>query len=97
MNNYKHKARMTTRRFQILKLIAKGYDNLQIANAMNLSYSNTKLQKWRLYCFLGVHNQNDAILAGLYMGYLIPSDVEVENKKSILKTLKEIRKCQGIY
>ena len=65
-----HKARMTPRRYEILKLIAKGYNNEQIAKAMDLSLSNTKLQKWRLYCYLGVHNTEDAIAIGKSMRLL---------------------------
>jgi|GEM_PF-3546303 len=42
---YKHKATMTDRRHQILFLIAKGYNNKQIARKMGLSISNTRMQK----------------------------------------------------
>ena len=50
---YKHRATMTDRRHQILILISKGYNNKQIARKMGLSLANTRLQKWRMYCFLG--------------------------------------------
>ncbi len=86
---YKHKAIMTDRRYQILLLIAKGYNNRQIAKKMGLTLCNTKLQKWRLYCYLGAHVQNEAILAGLQKNYLIPDDIEVKNKFEIIKTFEE--------
>ena len=73
---YKHKATMTGRRHKILKLIAKGYKNKQIAKKMGLSLSNTTLQKWRLYCYLGdVHCAIDAVYMGLQMGYLQTKDL----------------------
>ena len=73
---YKHKATMTERRRQILKLIAKGYKNKQIARKLGLSLSNTTFQKWRLYCFLGdVHTAIDAVYMGLQMGYLRECDL----------------------
>ena len=72
---YKHKATMTERRRQILILIAKGYNNNQIARKMGLTLSNTKLQKWRLYCYLGeIHTAIDAVYMGLQMG-LISKDI----------------------
>lgn len=73
---YKHRAIMTDRRLKILKLIAKGYKNKLIAKKMDLSLSNTALQKWRLYCFLGdVHTAIDAVYMGLQMGYLQIKDL----------------------
>ena len=63
---YKHKATMTDRRHQILFLIAKGYNNKQIARKMGLSISNTRMQKWRLYCYLGeIHTAIDAVYMGI--------------------------------
>ena len=67
---YKHQARMTERRRQILKLIAKGYKNERIAKEMGLSLSNTKLQKWRLYCYLCVNTAIDAVFVGLEQSLL---------------------------
>ena len=76
---YKHRARMTERRRQILILIAKGYNNNQIARKMGLTLSNTKLQKWRLYCYLGeIHTAIDAVYMGLQMG-LISKDILSES------------------
>ena len=73
---YKHKATMTDRRHQILFLIAKGYNNKQIARKMGLSISNTRMQKWRLYCYLGeIHTAIDAVYMGLQMGLLRESDL----------------------
>lgn len=73
---YKHKATMTDRRHQILLLIAKGYRNKQIARKMGLSLSNTRMQKWRLYCYLGeIHTEIDAVFMGLQMGLLKENDL----------------------
>ncbi len=73
---YKHKATMTDRRHQILFLIAKGYNNKQIARKMGLSISNTRMQKWRLYCYLGeIHSAIDAVYMGLQMGLLRECDL----------------------
>ena len=65
-----HKARLTPRRLEILKLMAKGYTNKEIPKIMGLSECNFKLQKWRLYCYLGVHNAEDAIFVGKDMGLI---------------------------
>ena len=73
---YKHRATMTDRRHQILILMAKGYKNKQIARKMGLSLSNTRMQKWRLYCFLcEIHTAIDAIYMGLQMGLLHKNDL----------------------
>lgn len=73
---YKHKATMTDRRHQILILIAKGYRNKQIARKMGLPLSNTRMQKWRLYCYLGeIHTEIDAVFMGLQMGLLKENDL----------------------
>ena len=73
---YKHKATMTGRRHEILVLIAKGYNNKQIARKLGLTLCNTKLQKWRLYCYLGeIHTAIDAVYMGLHMGLLNENDV----------------------
>ncbi len=73
---YKHKATMTGRRHEILVLIAKGYNNKQIARKLGLSLCNTKLQKWRLYCYLGeIHTSIDAVYMGLQMGLLNQDDL----------------------
>ena len=82
---YKHKATMTDRRRQILILIAKGYNNKQIARKMGLSISNTRMQKWRLYCFLGeIHTAIDAVYMGLQMGLLRESDLAEPIREEIL-------------
>lgn len=86
---YKHRATMTGRRYQILLLIAKGYNNKQIARKLGLSLSNTRMQKWRLYCYLGeIHNVIDAVYMGLQMGLLEDNDLaepireEIYDKKT---------------
>lgn len=75
---------MTQRRLQILKLIAKGFNNSKIAEKMNLTLSHTKLQKWRLYCYLGVHNVHDAVCVGFRIGLLSQSEVSDSMKGAIL-------------
>jgi len=77
------KARMTDRRREILKLIAKGFNNEQIAKSMDLSLSNTKLQKSRLYNCLGVHSAIDAVYAGLQEHLIYPSDLSEVMKAKI--------------
>ena len=89
---------MTDRRRQILILIAKGYNNNQVARKMGLTLSNTKLQKWRLYCYLGdVHTAIDAVYMGLQMGYLQTKDLseaireelyDNENEKQMYSSAK---------
>lgn len=81
---YKHKATMTGRRYKILKLIAKGYSNKQIARKLQMSLSNTARQKWRLYCFLGdVHNVFDAVYMGLQMNLLNKDDLSEAIREEI--------------
>lgn len=71
-----HKAKITARRIKILKLIAKSYNNKQIAQFLNLSLSNTKLQKSRLYNYLGVNKAKDAIECGLQIGLINLNDMQ---------------------
>ncbi len=87
---YKHKAIMTARRHQILILIAKGYNNEQIASKMGLTLCNTKLQKWRLYCYLGeIHTSMDAVYMGLQMGLLKESDLAEQIREEIYESENE--------
>lgn len=87
---YKHKAIMTDRRRQILILIAKGYNNRQIARKMGLTLCNTKLQKWRLYCYLGeIHTSIDAVYMGLEMGLLKESDLAEQIREDIYESENE--------
>lgn len=72
---HKHKARMTQRRLEILKLIAKGFNNEQIAEEMKISLSNAKLQKWRLYCYLCVNTAIDAVYVGIQEGMISEDDL----------------------
>ena len=82
---YKHKATMTDRRHQILFLIAKGYNNKQIARKMKMSLSCLKTQKWRLYCYLGeIHTAIDAVYMGLQMGLLQMSELCEPMREEIL-------------
>ena len=55
-----HKARLTLRRIEILKLIAEGYTNKEIPEIMGISYANFKLQKWKLYSCLNANNTKEA-------------------------------------
>ena len=79
-------SRMTERRREILKLIAKGFNNEQIAKAMDLTLSNTKLQKSRLYNYLGIHTAIDAIYIGLHEHLIYPSDLSEEMKAKIYES-----------
>ena len=81
---YKHRATMTDRRHQILILIAKAYNNRQMARKMRLSLSNPRMQKWRLYCYLGeIHTAFDAVFMGLQMGLLKESDLAEQIRDDI--------------
>lgn len=80
---HKHKARLTQRRLEILKLIAKGFNNEQIAAKLEMSLSNTKLQKWRLYCYLCVHSANDAVFIGIQKGLIFKNDL-CESMKEVI-------------
>lgn len=81
---YKHKATMTDRRHKILILIAKGYNNKQIARKMGMTLCNTKFQKWRLYCYLGeIHTSIDAVYIGLQMGLLREDDLAEQIREEI--------------
>lgn len=83
----KHRATMTERRRQILKLIAKGYRNKQIARKMGLTLCNLRLQKWRLYCYLGeIHSEIDAVYMGLQMGLLKESDLAEPIREEIYES-----------
>ena len=91
---YKHKATMTSRRYKILKLIAKGYNNKQIARKLGLTLSNTAFQKWRLYCFLGdIHTVIDAVYMGLQKGYL----QEVELSEAIREEIYDCKTEKSLY
>ena len=88
---YKHRATMTGRRYKILKLIAKGYNNKQIARKLGLTLSNTAHQKWRLYCFLGdVHNVIDAVYMGLQKSLLKVEELSEAIREEIY--VREIEK-----
>ena len=83
------KARMTERRREVLKLIAKGFNNEQITKATDLSLSNTKMQKSRLYSYLGIHTAIDAIYVGLQEGLLYQNDLSEEIKAKIYDGKKQ--------
>ena len=90
---YKHKARLTPRRREILILIAKGYNNDEIAKAMGLTLTNTKLQKWRLYCYLGdIHTAVDAVYMGLKERLLDIKDLSESIREKIYERLNEKQK-----
>ena len=94
---YKHKARLTPRRREILILIAKGYNNDEIAKAMGLTLTNTKLQKWRLYCYLGdIHTAVDAVYMGLQQGLLDMRDLSEAIRKKLYDRLNQKQKHSNI-
>ena len=48
---------------------------------------NTKLQKWRLYCYLGeIHTAIDAVYMGLQMGLLNENDLAEQIREEIYDT-----------
>ena len=94
---YKHKARLTPRRREILILIAKGYNNDEIAKAMGLTLTNTKLQKWRLYCYLGdIHTAVDAVYMGLQQGLLDMKDLSEAIREKLYDRLNQKQKHSNI-
>ena len=94
---YKHKARLTPRRREILILIAKGYNNDEISKAMDLSIMNTKLQKWRLYCYLGdIHTALDAVYMGLQQGLLDVRDLSEAIRETLYDRLNQKQKHSNI-
>ena len=94
---YKHKARLTPRRREILILIAKGYNNDEIAKAMGLTLTNTKLQKWRLYCYLGdIHTAVDAVYMGLQQGLLDMRDLSEAIREKLYDRLNQKQKHSNI-
>lgn len=94
---YRHKARLTSRRREILILIAKGYNNDEISKAMGLSIMNTKLQKWRLYCYLGgIHSALDAVYMGLQQGLLDMRDLSEAIREKLYDRLNQKQKHSNI-
>ena len=94
---YRHKARLTSRRREILILIAKGYNNDEISKAMGLSIMNTKLQKWRLYCYLGdIHTAVDAVYMGLQQGLLDMRDLSEAIREKLYDRLNQKQKHSNI-
>ena len=94
---YRHKARLTPRRREILILIAKGYNNDEISKAMGLSIMNTKLQKWRLYCYLGdIHTAVDAVYMGLQQGLLDMRDLSEAIREKLYDRLNQKQKHSNI-
>ena len=94
---YKHKARLTPRRREILILIAKGYNNDEIAKAMGLTLTNTKLQKWRLYCYLGdIHTAVDAVYMGLKERLLDIKDLSEAIREKLYDRLNQKQKHSNI-
>lgn len=74
-------ARMTERRLQILKLMAKGYKDEQIARVMNISIANLKMQKSRLYNYLGVHTKKEALSVALEQCLINYTDFQTNKEK----------------
>ncbi len=94
------KARITPRRTQILKLMAKGYKDEQIGRIMNLHITNVKMQKSRLYNYLGVHTKKEALYVGLEKGLVDYSDFKTtpkEEKSPFIVRLEIKDKSQKTY
>jgi DNA-binding NarL/FixJ family response regulator len=61
---------LTRRQLEILKLIAKGYSNKQVASKLFVSEKTIKAHVHALYKKLNVKNRTQAILAGVTQGLI---------------------------
>jgi DNA-binding NarL/FixJ family response regulator len=62
--------RLTDREIQILKLMAIGYSNQQIAESLFISVSTVKNHSARLFAKLGTKNRTGAVLKAIEMGVI---------------------------
>ncbi|MBD2518418.1 response regulator transcription factor [Nostoc sp. FACHB-973] len=63
----------TTQEIEILKLIASGYSNKEIANQLFISISTVKSHTGNLFLKLGARDRVNAIIKAQSFGYLEPS------------------------
>jgi DNA-binding NarL/FixJ family response regulator len=62
--------RLTDREIQILKLMAEGYSNQQIAECLYISVSTVKNHSARLFTKLGAKNRTGAVIKAMEIGLL---------------------------
>lgn len=67
--------RLTDREIQILKLMAEGYSNQQIAKSLYISVSTVKNHSARLFSKLGTKNRTGAVIKALETG-VFSNDIE---------------------
>jgi len=65
-----HWKRLTDREIQILKLMAVGYSNQQIAESLYISVSTVKNHSARLFSKLGTKNRTGAVIKAIETGVL---------------------------
>jgi DNA-binding NarL/FixJ family response regulator len=68
---------LTTREFDILRLLSTGATNAQIANVLELSEGTVRNAVARVTCKLGVVDRTQAALLGYRAGLCAVMDVEV--------------------
>ena len=61
---------LTPRELEILQLTAKGLEQKQIAEILDISFATVVTHKKRLFKKLGVHNVAEAIYEAFQMGFL---------------------------
>jgi DNA-binding NarL/FixJ family response regulator len=68
--------KLTPRELEILRLLAKGMGNKQIAQELNIGIRTVKSHLVDLFCKLKVSSRTEAVIAGLRAGYLKYEDID---------------------
>jgi DNA-binding NarL/FixJ family response regulator len=68
---------LTTREFDVMRLLSTGATNAQMANALDLSEGTVRNVVARVTCKLGVADRTQAALLGYRAGLCAVMDVEV--------------------
>ncbi|WHH56925.1 LuxR C-terminal-related transcriptional regulator [Petroclostridium sp. X23] len=63
--NDKEAIKLTSRQLEILKMIAEGYKEREIAQALYISIRTVKFHKANIYNILGVERSEEAIVKAL--------------------------------
>jgi len=90
--NYRHKAKMTGRRLEILKLMATDLSFQEIAEKIGITITYLYFQNWRLYCYLGVNNRYDAVFVAIQQGLLTKNQLSRKVKRELYGKNNEKRK-----
>ena len=61
---------LTSRELQVLKLVALGYTNKEVAEKMNFSVHTVKSHLEKIYMKLCVHNKIQALVKAVQGGFL---------------------------